>query len=301
MGNISAVGRQLEAMGFSVRYNEKMCGYTSFKIGGAADLLLEVGSAADLSRAVRLLRENEVKTTILGNGSNILVSDEGIRGAVLRLTGEFSSIRTEGTRIVCGAGVLLSKLCRTAAESGLSGLEFAYGIPGSVGGAIYMNAGAYGGEMKDAVASCEYMDESGQLLSISVADMDMSYRHSFFGGKNLIICSASFDFCSGDREEILSKMKEIMQRRVDKQPLEMPSAGSVFKRPEGYFAGALIEQCGLKGCSVGGAQVSVKHSGFIVNTGGATCKDVLELVRHIQQTVQRETGVLLECEIKVIS
>ena len=301
MSNFEAFASLLVSEGFNVTFDEPMKKHTSFKIGGCADVFVTIGSKEKLSRFLTLANENDVPYIILGNGTNMLVSDKGIRGAVVRLDGDFCKIEKNGENgIVSGAGAMLSRLCQAALSESLTGLEFAYGIPGSVGGAVYMNAGAYGGEIKDCAVSCEYMSRDGETHTLSNEELDFRYRGSFFTGTDNIILSASFELTKGDSEEIKAKMHELMGRRSDKQPLELPSAGSVFKRPVGYFAGGLIEQCGLKGCTVGGAQVSKKHAGFIVNIGDATCEDVLGLVKHIQNTVKTETGVDLECEIKTI-
>ena len=288
-----------ERLGCEVRTNEPMKNHTSFKIGGAADLYVTANDMRQLSEAVRFANQKDIPLFVLGNGSNLLVSDKGIRGAVLRLGGEFCNIEfnSDGT-IHCGTGAQLSKLCGFALENSLTGLEFAWGIPGSVGGAAFMNAGAYGGEMKDVVVSCEHMDMRGTKGVFDRDQLDFAYRHSTYSCGEYIITGVNIRLEKGDKCEIKKKMKELMGRRKDKQPLEYPSAGSVFKRPEGYFAGGLIEQCGLKGAKVGGAQVSPKHAGFIVNVGGASCDDVLTLIGNIQKKVKEETGVDLECEVR---
>lgn len=235
----------------------------------------------------------------LGNGSNLLVSDKGIRGVVIRLAGDFAKVAREGkTGICCGAGATLASACVFARDNDLTGLEFAWGIPGSAGGAAYMNAGAYGGEMKDVLRSCEHMTPDGKIEILSGEEMRLSYRRSAYTGGENVILFLHMQLEKGHHSAIASQMEELMNRRREKQPYDMPSAGSVFKRPEGYFAGTLIEQCGLKGKTVGGAQVSPKHAGFIVNTGGATCRDVQELIAMIQERVLRETGVQLECEVR---
>ncbi len=291
----------LAAKSIKAKIDEPMSRHTSFKIGGPADVFVCAQTRNELRTVIEMTKEHNVPLTVVGNGSNLLVSDKGIRGAVVSLDGDFCSLQCIGERkIVAGAGTMLSHLCQFAHGNSLTGLEFAYGIPGSVGGAVYMNAGAYGGEIKDVAVACEYITMDGEIVSIMAEDMDLSYRHSFFTGKNHIIISATFILEKGDKERIKGTMRELMGKRSDKQPLELPSAGSAFKRPAGYFAGALIEQCGLKGYTVGGAQVSEKHAGFIVNTGDATCEDVLALIRHIQETVKRETGVELESEIRAI-
>lgn len=301
MNRFDQFAEQLRALGMNALTDEPMSRHTSFKIGGCADVFVLVQTREELKCFVKLANENSVPFCVFGNGSNVLVSDKGIRGAVVRLDGDFCSLDLCEEGIVkSGAGTMLSHLCQFAHGNSLSGLEFAYGIPGSVGGAMYMNAGAYGGEMKDVALECEYMSRDGEIHTVSRDELEMGYRKSFFTGKDHIILSATFALARGDKEKIKSTMHELMGRRSDKQPLDLPSAGSVFKRPEGYFAGTLIEQCGLKGCTIGGAQVSEKHAGFIVNKGGATSEDVRQLVRHIQDTVKRETGVSLECEIRTV-
>ncbi len=277
--------------------NEPMSAHTTFKIGGAADVLVTVHSVEELKATVDACKENGVPYMILGNGSNLLVSDNGIEGAVIVLDGSFREITADGSVITAGAGAKLSRLCTVALENSLSGLEFAYGIPGTVGGAVYMNAGAYGGEMKDVVLSVTALTADGELREFPASELELDYRTSVFKKNNSIILFAKYNLQKGEAASIKARMDDVMNRRKTKQPLEYPSAGSVFKRPKGAFAGTLIEQCGLKGRSVGGAQVSEKHAGFIINTGGATCEDVMELVRLVQQTVQRETGYCLEREI----
>lgn len=274
-----------------------MCEHTSFKIGGNADFFVTVKNIEELKASVSLCRETETPYMLIGNGSNLLVSDKGIRGAVIRLEGEFKNITVEGDTIVAGAGASLTKLCLDAQKNSLTGLEFGYGIPGSVGGAAYMNAGAYGGEMKDVIVSCTHLDPDLNLGTFSAEELDLSYRHSAYMKGEFIILSVTLKLKSGDSTAIRVRMEELMKKRMDKQPLEYPSAGSVFKRPEGAFAAALIEQCGLKGRSVGGAVVSEKHSGFIVNKGTATCRDVLDLIKIIQTEVKEKTGFDLHREI----
>ncbi len=278
--------------------NEAMSRHTSFRIGGKSRLYLEIQTPAALSKVLKLFSEESVPFRVLGLGSNVLFDDEGFDGAVLRLAGAFKAIRREGNSLFAGAGASLRALCETARDEGLSGLEFAFGIPGSVGGAVYMNAGAYGGEIRDAAVTAFHTDYKGNPASFSGKDLAFGYRKSVYSGKELIITGAKFDMTPGDRDEIALRMDEILGRRRSKQPLDFPSAGSVFKRPEGYYAGALIEDAGLKGVSVGGAQVSEKHAGFIINRGGATSADVRALIQKIQKTVLDRSGVLLEPEIR---
>ena len=277
--------------------NEPMSAHTTFKIGGAADILVTVKTVDELCCTVKACRESDIPYMILGNGSNLLVSDEGIEGAVIVLEGAFKEITVDDRIITAGAGAKLSRLCTTALEHSLSGLEFAYGIPGTVGGAMYMNAGAYGGEMKDVALSVTALTAGGEIREYGADEMQLGYRTSVFKKSGDIILFAKYQLHNGEPSAIKARMEEVMGRRKSKQPLEYPSAGSVFKRPEGAFAGTLIEQCGLKGKTVGGAQVSEKHAGFIINIGGATCDDVMGLVKLVQDTVKEQTGYFLEREI----
>jgi len=277
--------------------DEPMSAHTTFKIGGAADILITVNDTDELSTAVRTCNAEGIPYMILGNGSNLLVSDDGIEGAVITLDGSFKEIIADGNTVTAGAGAKLSRLCTVALENSLSGLEFAFGIPGSVGGAMFMNAGAYGGEMKDVATSVTAMTPDGEIVEVAAPDMELGYRTSIFKTNGYIILFSKYDLHKGDPAEIRAKMDDVMDRRKTKQPLEYPSAGSVFKRPVGAFAGTLIEQCGLKGATVGGAQVSEKHAGFIINIGGATCDDVMDLVKLVQDTVKENTGYTLEREI----
>ncbi len=291
----------LTEAGCSVKENEAMMLHTSFKIGGPAELFVTVYSKEQLKTLLAVVKQNDIPLLLVGNGSNMLVRDEGIPGIVARLDGDFCRVTVgNDCELVCGAGASLSAFCRAALDNELSGLEFAWGIPGSVGGAAFMNAGAYGGEMKDVVTECEYITPEGEIGVLSGEECAFGYRESIFQHEKKYVTSVTVKLKKGEREEIKALMDDILQRRKSKQPLEFPSAGSVFKRPVGYFAGGLIEQCSLKGCSVGGAQVSEKHAGFIINKGGATCEDVLSLIKHIQNTVMENTGVALECEIRAI-
>lgn len=292
---------KIEESGVSVLADEPLSRHTTFKIGGAAKYFCTVCNEESLSSLISLLKSENIKYFLLGNGSNILVDDSGFDGAVISLSGEFCNISAAGEHIVCGSGAKLSALCKEALAQSLSGLEFAYGIPGTVGGAIYMNAGAYGGEMKNAVSSVRYLNGNGEICDLSGEKLDFRYRHSAFSGTDNIILSAEFKLSKAESTDISEKMDDLMNRRRQKQPLEYPSAGSVFKRPEGYFAGALIEGAGLKGYRIGGAQVSEKHAGFIINVGDATSADVEALVKHIQDTVFAKNGVMLECEIKKLA
>ncbi len=274
--------------------------YTSFKIGGKADVMVFPDSVGKLSEIISFSHKNEIPVFILGKGSNLLVNDEGINGVVINTNNLDGIELTDETTIRCGCGISLSRLCRFALDNSLSGLEFAFGIPGTAGGAAYMNAGAYGGEMKDVLVSCEHLNSDGTISSFSGDELSLGYRHSVYSDSDYIITSLTLKLRKGNKDEIKAKMDELIGKRKDKQPLEYPSAGSTFKRPEGYFAGALIEQCGLKGFTVGGAQVSEKHAGFVINIGAATAKDVLGVIEHCKKTVLAETGVILEPEVKII-
>ncbi len=301
MNNTEKIISGAEKAGIEYRLSVPMSEYTSFRTGGPADVLVLPKNEPELRRVLTLCADEEIRPFVFGNGSNLLVSDEGIRGVSVRLASNFDDVRLlSGDMVFCTAGTKLAKLCNFALENSLSGLEFAYGIPGSAGGAAYMNAGAYGGEMKDVLVSCNHLDFSGNPGRLSGDMLGLSYRRSAYTDKYFVITGITVKLQKGDREEISAKMKDILQRRVDKQPLDLPSAGSFFKRPEGHFAGALIEQCGLKGFSVGGAQVSEKHAGFVVNKGGATTAEIMELGRIVSDKVFDRTGVKLEMEVKYI-
>lgn len=275
--------------------NEPMSRHTTFKIGGPARVFLDAHTSSAAISAFNILKENGVSPFILGNGSNILASDEGFDGIILKLS--CNTITVSGKRISAEAGALLSSVANVAQKNALSGLEFAHGIPGTVGGAVVMNAGAYGGEISNVLIKSCFISQDG-VFEIEGREHSFGYRNSVYKqNPAFTILSAEFELQGGNPSDIASKMRELAVKRRNKQPLEYPSAGSVFKRPEGYFAGALIEQCGLKGYSIGGAEVSEKHAGFIINRGGATAKDVRTLIEHIQSVVLKETGVSLECEI----
>lgn len=281
--------------------NEPLSARCTFSIGGPAALFIEPDSGESLRMAVTAANSFGVRVFILGNGSNVLFSDDGFDGAVIHIGKAMSGMRlVDDETIECGSGASLQSLTRFALENGLAGLEFAYGIPGSVGGAVYMNAGAYGGEMKDVLTGTFHVDFAGNKSGFTGDDMALSYRHSAYTDKELIITKALFKLNKGDREAIRAKMDDFMRRRRDKQPLELPSAGSTFRRPEGGYASELIDRCGLKGRRVGGAMVSEKHAGFVVNTGGATCADVLALIEYIQKDVREKTGIELHPEVRVV-
>lgn len=279
---------------------EPMAKHTSFRIGGPADVLAQPGNEAELAELLKRAAHHAVPVTLVGNGSNLLVRDKGIRGLVIKLSNLFSSITVEGNVLTFGSGISLAMASKKAASLSLSGLEFAVGIPGTIGGAVYMNAGAYDGEMAKVVTSVQVMDRQGQSSQLKADELDFAYRHTALQNSGLIVTSVTVSLQPGEAESIKAKMDDFSQRRIAKQPLELPSAGSMFKRPVGYFAGTLIEQTGLKGYTVGGAQVSTKHAGFVVNVGGATAKDVLQLIRDVQNRVLAAQGVQLEPEVLVL-
>ncbi len=276
--------------------DEPMSRHTTFKIGGNADIFVKVKTEDELKTVLSLTKEFNLPLFILGKGSNLLVSDKGIAGVVISLD-KLDSVTVDGDTVTCGAGASLRTVCLATQKVGLSGLEFAYGIPGTVGGALYMNAGAYGGEMSQVVVSATVLDRDGNIKLFNSEQMKLGYRESDFKNTDLIITSVTLKLKHGNADEIKAAMDDFFSRRRDKQPLEFPSAGSTFKRPEGYFAGALIEKNNLKGASVGGAQVSQKHAGFVINTGNATCEDVLSLIKKVKDTVKQADGVDLEPEV----
>lgn len=291
---------QLQKAGIPLAEQEPMTRRTTFGIGGPA-LLLRPRSRAELQAAMTLCREAGEEPFILGRGSNLLVSDSGISHPVIQLDGDFTAITREGNTLRCGAGASLIAVCRAAAENSLSGIEWGYGIPGSLGGGVYMNAGAYGGELRDVLTEVTFLDEAGEYRTLPAAELSLSYRHSIFEERpGTVIVEAVLTLTPGDPAAIRAAMEDYMSRRREKQPLEYGSAGSTFKRPVGNYASALVDQCGLKGLSVGGAEVSRKHAGFIINRGGATAADVRELIAEVQRIVREKTGYTLECEIKYI-
>lgn len=298
MPYIDELCKLCDSLNCEYKTDEPLKNHTTFKIGGNARLLAEINSEKTLLTLLDFLRKNNIRFFIIGRGSNILADDEGFDGVILKISKSFSSLKKiSDTDIVCTAGTSLKKLCLFAAENSLSGLEFAYGIPGTTGGALFMNAGAYGGEIKDAVVSARYADRWGKINTIGKEEMELSYRHSIFSeNTDMIIIDMIFSLKPGNPHEIKKKMNELLQRRKDKQPLEYPSAGSTFKRPEGSYASLLIEECGLKGMSHGGAQVSEKHSGFVINKGGASFKDVIALTDRVRHIVSEKTGYVLELE-----
>ena len=279
---------------------EPMTKHTSFHIGGPAELMAQPQSEAELQSLLMKAAEAAVPVTLVGNGSNLLVRDKGIRGLVIKLGSMLRDINVSGNVLTFGSGVSLAQASKKAAELGLSGMEFAVGIPGSIGGAVYMNAGAYDGEMSKVVKSVRVMDAAGEVSELSAGELDFGYRHSALQGSSKIVTSVTVELAAGDKQAIAEKMADFSNRRIAKQPLELPSAGSMFKRPPGYFAGTLIDQTGLKGYTVGGAQVSTKHAGFVVNIGGATAADVLQLISDVQAKVFAAHGVHLEPEVLVL-
>ncbi len=280
-----------------VSLGEPMSRYTTFGIGGKADVFVSVSSAETLKKVVSFLNDHAITFMVIGNGSNLLVADEGVRGVVLHLCGNGSSVEVDGERITCFAGEKLAAVCTAALNNSLSGLEFAWGIPASVGGAVYMNAGAYISEMSAVVESVTSITPKGETIVRNSGDFDFSYRHSRYQKSEEIIAEVTFKLTQGESAKIKAMMDDFISRRKDKQPLEFPSAGSTFKRPNGGFAAAMIDECGLKGTRVGGAEVSCKHAGFVVNVGGATSRDVKELIKIIQDKVYKENGIMLEPEV----
>ncbi len=298
--NQSELARQLRELGCEVREREPLSAHTTFRIGGAADLMVTAQSDEQTAQTVRLCRETDTPLLVLGNGSNLLVCDEGVEGVVLRLAAGSPGWVIRGTQVTVGAGASLAKLCMATADAGLSGLEFAYGIPGTVGGGVYMNAGAYGGQLADVIRTVTALLPDGSPVELSGDELHFGYRHSVFMETGAIVLSATLNLTVAEPQAVHAAMTEHLNRRREKQPLEYPSAGSFFKRPEGHFAGALIEQCGLKGLTVGGAQVSEKHAGFLINRGGATCADVLRLSDEVTRRVRETFGVSLEREVQLV-
>ncbi len=283
------------SLGFIVREDEPMSAHTTFRIGGPAKVFIECNDVDKLGQLLDIIKTENVPFWVVGKGSNLLVSDNGLNGVVLYICDD--KVAVDGNFITARAGAKLSSVCNAARDASLSGLEFAFGIPGSVGGAVYMNAGAYGCEIKQCITYCTSITLDGQIKHYKADELMLGYRTSVFKQNNEIILEAKFLLVPDKRENIQAKMDDFLGRRKDKQPLEYPSAGSTFKRPEGYFAGALIEQSNLKGFSVGGAEVSRKHAGFVINKDNATCCDVLDLIKHIQASVKSNFGVELETEV----
>lgn len=282
-----------------LQINEEMKNHIYFKVGGKVDILLNPSNSEQIIETLKICKENNIPYYIIGNGSNILVKDGGIRGIVIKLC-KVDNIEVNGNEIKAYGGALLKDISTNALNNSLTGFEFACGIPGSVGGAVFMNAGAYNGEIKDVIKEAEVMDKDGNIFTLSKDELELGYRTSKVMKDNLIVISATFLLESGDEQKIEARIKDLTFKREERQPLEYPSAGSTFKRPEGHFAGKLIEDAGLKGYSIGGAAVSSKHSGFVINKGGATAKDVLDLIKYVQDTVKDKFAVELNPEIRII-
>lgn len=280
-----------------IRINEPMCKHTTFRVGGPATLYIDICTEQELKEVLGLLKNEGEDYYIVGNGSNLLVSDKGYEGIILHLAKDFGSVNIKENRLICGAGTTLAAIARTAYEQGLTGFEFAAGIPGTLGGSIVMNAGAYDGEMKQVVESVRLITPTGEIVEKSNEEMKFSYRHSILKDENFIVLSATIKLEYGEKTKIREKMDELADKRRSKQPLEYPSAGSTFKRPEGYFAAKLIQDAGLRGFQVGGAQVSEKHCGFVVNKENATASDIYELMGKVQLKVEKDFGVSLEPEV----
>lgn len=285
--------------GLTLLQNEPLSKYTHTKTGGPADWLAFPETVAQVQEIVKYARANQVPLTVLGNASNLIVKDGGIEGLTLILT-KMNSIKVDGNRVIAQAGAAYIDTTIVARDHSLTGLEFAAGIPGSIGGAIFMNAGAYGGETKDVVESVTALTADGEVKTLSHDELDFGYRHSAVQDQNMVVLEATFALKPGDFDAIKAQMDDLNARRAAKQPLELPSCGSVFKRPEGYFAGKLIHDSGLQGYTVGGAQVSTKHAGFIVNVGGGTASDYMAVIKHVQATVKEKFGVSLEREVRII-
>lgn len=295
---MDSVTKRLTEAGCRVSENEPMTRHTSFRIGGAAQWFVVASLEEQVAAVLHLCRESALPLTVVGNGSNLLVRDGGIDGIVLRP--ELKTLNRHENTVTAGGGLPLSQLCRFSCEQGLRGMEFAYGIPGTVGGGIYMNAGAYGGELSDVVTEVRLMAYDGTVFTKTADEMAFGYRHSVLADQPAIVLSATVALSPDDPAAIRTRMEEILARRSEKQPLEYPSAGSFFKRPEGNYAAALIDRCGLKGCAVNEAQISEKHAGFLINRGNATCADVLALGDHVSRQVYEQTGVTLEREVRLI-
>ena len=276
---------------------EPMARHTTFRVGGPAEVLVQP-EGEQVSAVLDWCNVHRIPYTVIGNGSNLLVSDRGLSGVVIEFGKPASGVRIEGCSVYAEAGAMLSKVANDAAHAGLTGLEFASGIPGTIGGAVFMNAGAYGGEMSRIIREVLVLTPEGEKKKLSAKELDMGYRHSCIQEKGYIVLSAVLELEAGDKEEILAAMEDLKRKRIEKQPLEYPSAGSTFKRPQGYFAGKLIMDAGLKGYEAGGAAVSEKHCGFIVNKGGATAADIVAVMQHVQEEVKRQFDVTLEAEVR---
>ncbi len=298
--DITYVTDYLNSNNITTKLNEPLRKHTTFKIGGNADVFCTPNSINQLQKVFKFCMENKIKYYILGKGSNILFCDVGFKGIIIKIGDNISNIDISNETITAQAGATLSKVCTCAQNNSLSGLEFAYGIPGNIGGAIYMNAGAYGGEIKDVLESVTYIDNSGNICEKNATELELGYRTSIFEKNNWCILSAVFKLNSANKQDITKAMQSYAKMRVEKQPLDMPSAGSTFKRPKDGYAGELIDRCGLRGFTHGGAQISTKHCGFVVNAGNATCEDVLNLTKEVCEIVKEKTGITLEKEIRVV-
>lgn len=282
-----------------IEFDANMSEHIYFKVGGPADVLLVPNTKEQLVKTIKVCKENNIPYYVIGNGSNLLVKDGGMRGVVIKLT-EINKISSANGKITAETGALLKDVSKEALDNNLTGLEFACGIPGSIGGAVFMNAGAYNGEIKDVIESAKVLTQDGEIVTYNKEKLNLGYRTSRVMQENAIVLEAVFALENGDHEKIKARVDDLTEKRESKQPLEYPSAGSTFKRPEGYFAGKLIQDSGLKGYSIGGAAVSEKHSGFVINKGNATAKDVLDLIAHIQKEVKRQFGVDLYTEVRII-
>lgn len=298
---ISDVISFAEKLGCCCLVNEPLSKHTTFKVGGPCDVAVLVNSESSIASILKFCTVNDIKTLVIGNGSNLLVSDEGFNGVVIIVGKDFQGISLiDDTTIEVSSGTTLTQLCLFALQNSLTGLEFAYGIPGTVGGGVFMNAGAYDGEISNVIESVQAVDYSGKVMTFTAEQMELGYRKSIFHEIDCVITKAVFKLRKGDKQAIRDKMDDLMQRRKSKQPLEFPSAGSTFKRPTGNFAGKLIDECGLRGYTVGGAQVSEKHCGFVINKDNASFEDIMTLIKNVQNIVYEKTGYCLECEVKII-
>lgn len=282
-----------------IEFDANMSEHIYFKVGGPADVLLVPNTKEQVVKTIKVCKENNIPYYVIGNGSNLLVKDGGMRGVVIKLT-EINKISSANGKITAETGALLKDVSKEALDNNLTGLEFACGIPGSIGGAVFMNAGAYNGEIKDVIESAEVLTQDGEIVTYNKEELNLGYRTSRVMQENAIVLEAVFALKNGNHEDIKARVDDLTEKRESKQPLEYPSAGSTFKRPEGYFAGKLIQDAGLKGYSIGDAAVSEKHSGFVINKGNATAKDVLDLIAHIQKEVKKQFGVDLYTEVRII-
>ena len=292
--------KEFERISENIKYNEPMSAHTTFRIGGCADVFADVSSAEEIRSLIDICRENDYPYMVVGNGSNLLVGDNGIRGLVIHVGRNMAEINVDGEKVYAQAGALMSAVAAVCLENELMGFEPMSGIPGTIGGGIFMNAGAYGGELSQVIETVTYLDDNGEIITEKCESLDLGYRHSMFQQNDYVILSCVMKFEKGNKDEIKAAMADYRSRRNEKQPVTMPSAGSTFKRPEGYFAGKLIQDAGLQGYQIGGAQVSTLHAGFVVNVGNATAADVEALISHIQKTVYEKFGVKLEPEVRLV-